>query len=277
MVLVIIRILHFFAVLSARFKSGTSTMVYTTGFIQLAHENNYWLLLFNINNPIMKNPETNSVIKVAIADDHTIFRTGIKTSLQARKDIQMVAEAENGMQLLNLLRHIQPDVILLDIQMPIMDGITALPEIKKLYPAVKVIMLSFLNDHSVISKMMEIGANSYITKESGAEAIYEAIRGVYENDFFFNDLTNKALLSGLRTKRTTETSMPQDVQLTDKEITILKLMCEEKSTKEIADIVDLSPRTVEAIRDKLKTKTGTKSMAGLVMYAVKAGLVEHHA
>jgi DNA-binding NarL/FixJ family response regulator len=222
----------------------------------------------------MKN-ETNSVIKVAIADDHTIFRTGIKTALQARKDIQMVAEAENGMQLLNLLRHIQPDVILLDIQMPIMDGITALPEIKKLYPGVKVIMLSFLNDHSVISKMMEIGANSYITKESGADMIYEAIKGVYEHDFYFNDLTNKALLSGLRTKRTAENTMPQDVHLTDKEIMILKLMCEEKSTKEIADIVDLSPRTVEAIRDKLKTKTGTKSMAGLVMYAVKAGLVEH--
>ena len=225
----------------------------------------------------MKNPETNTVIKVAIADDHTIFRTGIKTSLQARKDIQMVAEAENGMQLLNLLRHIQPDVILLDIQMPIMDGITALPEIKKLYPGVKVIMLSFLNDHSVISKMMEIGANSYITKESGAEMIYDAIKGVYENDFYFNDLTNKALLSGLRTKRTSENSLPQDVQLTEKEITILKLMCDEKSTKEIADMVDLSPRTVEAIRDKLKTKTGTKSMAGLVMYAVKAGLVEHQA
>ncbi len=221
----------------------------------------------------MKNE--NYVIKVAIADDHTIFRTGIKTALSARKDIQMVAEAENGMQLLNLLRHIQPDVILLDIQMPIMDGITALPEIKKLYPGVKVIMLSFLNDHSVISKMMEIGANSYITKESGAEMIYDAIKGVYENDFYFNDLTNKALLSGLRTKRSSESSMPQDVHLTDKEVTILKLMCEEKSTKEIADIVDLSPRTVEAIRDKLKTKTGTKSMAGLVMYAVKAGIVEH--
>jgi DNA-binding NarL/FixJ family response regulator len=163
--------------------------------------------------------------------------------------------------------------VLLDIQMPIMDGLTTLPEIKKLYPNVKVIMLSMHNDHSVISKMMEIGANSYLTKESGSEMIYEAIRAVYENDFFFNDLTNKALLSGLRTKRT-DSPTPADVQLTDKEVTILKLMCDEKSTKEIADIVDLSPRTVEAIRDKLKTKTGTKSMAGLVMYAVKAGLVE---
>ena len=127
----------------------------------------------------MKNHDPNAVIKVAIADDHALFRTGVKTTLQGRKDIQMVAEAENGMQLMNLLRHIQPDVVLLDIEMPIMDGLTTLPEIKKLYPGIKVIMLSFHNDHSVISKMMEIGANSYLAKESGAEMIYEAIRGVY--------------------------------------------------------------------------------------------------
>ena len=211
----------------------------------------------------MKNPD--SVIKVAIADDHALFRAGVKTFLSTRKDIQMVAEAENGMQLLNLLKHIQPDVVLLDIQMPIME---------KLYPDIKVIMLSMHNDHSMISRMMEIGANSYLTKESDSETIYDAIRTCHEQEFFFNDLTNKALLNGLRTKRNVEASMPQDVQLNDKEITILKLMCEEKSTKEIADIVDLSPRTVEAIRDKLKTKTGVKSMAGLVMYAVKAGIVE---
>jgi len=219
----------------------------------------------------MKNLD--AVIKVAIADDHALFRTGVKTSLSSRKDIQMIAEAENGMQLMNLLKHIKPDVILLDIHMPIMDGYTTLPEIKKLYPEMKVIMLSMNNDPSIITKMMEIGANSYLTKESDSETIYQAIRTCFEQEFFFNDLTNKALLNGLRTKRPQEAPM-QEVHLTDKEITILKLMCEEKSTKEIADIVDLSPRTVEAIRDKLKTKTGVKSMAGLVMYAVKAGIVE---
>ena len=218
----------------------------------------------------MKNLD--AVIKVAIADDHTLFRTGVKTSLSSRKDIQMVAEAENGMQLLNLLKHIKPDVVLLDIQMPIMDGLTTLPEIKKLYPDVKVIMLSMHNDHSMITRMMEIGANSYLTKESDSETIYQAIRTCFEQECFFNELTKKALLNGLRMKKPADVATP-DVHLTDKEITILKLMCEEKSTKEIADIVDLSPRTVEAIRDKLKTKTGTKSMAGLVMYAVKAGIV----
>jgi DNA-binding NarL/FixJ family response regulator len=219
----------------------------------------------------MKNLDT--VIKVAIADDHALFRTGVKTSLSSRKDIQMVAEAENGMQLLNLLKHIKPDVVLLDIQMPIMDGLTTLPEIKKLYPEVKVVMLSMHNDHSMITRMMEIGANSYLTKDSDSETIYQAIVTCYQQEFFFNELTNKALLNGLRQKKPAEMAAP-DVHLTDKEITILKLMCEEKSTKEIADMVDLSPRTVEAIRDKLKTKTGVKSMAGLVMYAVKAGIVE---
>lgn len=219
----------------------------------------------------MKNLDT--PIKVAIADDHALFRTGVKTSLSGHKDIQMVAEAENGMQLLNLLKHLKPDVILLDIHMPIMDGYTALPEIKKLYPDMKVIMLSMNNDPSIITRMMEIGANSYLTKESDSETIYHAIRTCFEQEFFFNDLTNKALLNGLRMKKPAEASTPE-VNLNDKEVTILKLMCEEKSTKEIADIVDLSPRTVEAIRDKLKTKTGVKSMAGLVMYAVKAGIVE---
>jgi len=219
----------------------------------------------------MKNLD--AIIKVAIADDHALFRTGVKTSLSQRKDIQMIAEAENGMQLLNLLKHIKPDVILLDIHMPIMDGYTTLPEIKKLYPEMKVIMLSMNNDPSIITKMMEIGANSYLTKESDSETIYQAIRTCFEQEFFFNDLTNKALLNGLRTKRPAEVMTPE-VNLTDKEVTILKLMCEEKSTKEIAEMVDLSPRTVEAIRDKLKTKTGVKSMAGLVMYAVKAGIVE---
>lgn len=223
----------------------------------------------------MKQYDPSRPIKVAIADDHALFRAGVKTALSVRKDIEMIAEADNGMQLLNLLKHIEPDVILLDIQMPLMDGITTLPEIRKLYPDIKVIILSMHNDHSMISKLMEVGANSYLTKNSDSETIYQAIKTCYEQEFFFNDLTNKALLSGLRTKKNDHS--PEDIQLNDKELRILKLMCEEKTTKEIADIVDISPRTVEAIRDKLKTKTGAKSMAGLVMYAVKNKLLEEGA
>lgn len=223
----------------------------------------------------MKQEETSGLIKVIIADDHALFRTGVKTTLSMRKDIKMIGEADNGAQLLTLLKVLQPDVILLDIQMPIMDGIATLPEIKELYPDIRVIMLTMHNDHSMISKLMELGANSYLTKNSDSEVIYEAVKTVYEQEYFFNALTNRALIDGLRTKRQAEAQLPVDTKLSEKEITILKLMCEEKSTKDIADLVFLSPRTVEAIRDKLKVKTGAKSMAGLVMYAVKAGIIEN--
>ncbi|MFT3702845.1 MAG: response regulator transcription factor [Agriterribacter sp.] len=223
----------------------------------------------------MKIQETGNQIKVIIADDHVLFRAGVKTALGLKKDIRLIGEADNGQQLLHLLKHLEPDVVLLDIQMPIMDGITTLPEIKKLYPHLRIIMLTMHNDHSMISKLMELGANAYLTKNSDSEVIYEAIKTCYANEYYFNDLTNKALLDGLRTKRSNDNYINAEVKLSDKEKHILKLMCEEKSTKEIADMVDLSPRTVEAIRDKLKSKTGVKSMAGLVMYAVKSGIIEN--
>ncbi|WP_152269059.1 response regulator transcription factor [Agriterribacter humi] len=223
----------------------------------------------------MKIQDSEASLKVIIADDHVLFRAGVKTALSLKKDIRIIGEADNGQQLLHLLKHLQPDVILLDIQMPIMDGITALPEIKKLYPEIRIIMLTMHNDHSMISRLMELGANAYLTKNSDSEVIYEAIKTCYTNEYYFNDLTNKALLDGLRTKRNADTFAPAEIKLSDKEKHILKLMCEEKSTKEIADMVDLSPRTVEAIRDKLKSKTGVKSMAGLVIYAIKSGIIEN--
>jgi DNA-binding NarL/FixJ family response regulator len=216
-------------------------------------------------------------IKVIIADDHVLYRAGVKTALSAKKDIQVIAEADNGMHLLNLIRSIPCDVILLDIQMPIMDGIAALPEIKKILPNVKVIMLTFVEDQSMITKLMELGANSYLTKTSDSEIIYEAIKTCYEQEYYFNSLTNQALLTNLKQRQAPQmnqqTAQQQDVQLSDKETTILRLMCEEKSTKEIADIVELSPRTVESIRDKLKVKTGAKSTAGLIMYAVRHKII----
>jgi DNA-binding NarL/FixJ family response regulator len=214
------------------------------------------------------------IIKVAIADDHALFRAGVRTALGAKRDIEMIAEADNGMQLLNLLRHIEPHVILLDIQMPVMDGIVTLPEIRKLYPQIKVIILSMHNDHSMISKLMEVGANSYLTKNSASETIYQAIRTVYEQEFCFNELTNKALLSGLRLKNEESHDITK-MQLTDKEIHVLRLLCNDHTTKGIANQLDISPRTVEAMRDKLKQKTGAKSTAGLVMYATKTGIIDN--
>lgn len=219
--------------------------------------------------------ENGNVINVIIADDHVLYRAGVKAALSAKRDIKVIAEADNGSHLLMLLKGIRADVVLLDIQMPIMDGITTLAELKKLYPEIKVIMLTMMDDHSMITRLMELGANSYLTKTSDSEIIYEAIKTCHEQEYYFNSLTNKALLNNLRQKNLVmpEKSIQEDARLSEKEITVLKLMCEEKSTREIAQAVELSPRTVEAIRDKLKTKTGSKSTAGLIMYAVKHKLL----
>ena len=217
----------------------------------------------------------NTTISVVIADDHVLYRAGVKTALSSKKDIKIIAEADNGSHLLMLLKTIQPDVILLDIQMPIMDGVTTLPEIKKLYPNIKIIMLTMMDDHSMITKLMELGANSYLSKTSDSEIIYEAIKTCHEKEYYFNSLTNQALLTNLKQRNAPlpHKLMTEDARLSEKELTVLKLMCEEKSTREIAEAVELSPRTVEAMRDKLKTKTGAKSTAGLIMYAVKHKLI----
>jgi DNA-binding NarL/FixJ family response regulator len=139
----------------------------------------------------MKNLKSGNVIKVTIADDHILFRYGVKSSISSYKDIQMVAEAENGIQLLSILNCIQTDIVLLDIKMPIMDGLATLQEIKKLYPKLKVIMLSMHNDYTFISHVMKFGANGYLTKDSGIEKIYQAVKEVYENEFFFSEYHNK--------------------------------------------------------------------------------------
>ena len=224
----------------------------------------------------MTNENMNEPIKIIICDDHVLYRAGVKTALSAKKDVKVVAEADNGMHLLNMLKMIPVDVILLDIQMPIMDGITALPEIKKLYPNVRIIMLTMMDDHSMITKLMEIGANSYLSKTSDSEIIYEAIKTCHSDEYYFNTLTNQALLTNLKQRNVQMPAQLQnaDAQLNDKETMILRLMCEEKSTKEIADLVELSPRTVEALRDKLKVKTGAKTTAGLILYAVKHKIIE---
>ena len=110
-----------------------------------------------------------------------------------------------------------------------------LPEVKKILPNTKIIMLTMNDDVSMISKLMEIGANSYLTKDSDSETIYEAIKTVHTKEYFFNDYTNKAMLNGLRSRRVVEIPIADDAELSEKEMQVLKLMCDEKSTKEIAE------------------------------------------
>ncbi len=132
-------------------------------------------------------------IKVIIADDHVLYRAGVRAACSAKKDIRFLSEAENGRHLLQLLKSMRPDVILLDIQMPVMDGIATLPEIKKAYPGIKVIMLTMMDDQSMIRTLMALGANSYLTKMSDAEIIYQTIKTCYEQGVCFNSFTDRVL------------------------------------------------------------------------------------
>jgi DNA-binding NarL/FixJ family response regulator len=185
------------------------------------------------------------VIKIIIADDHVLFRAGVKNALSAKKDIKFIGEAENGSHLLHLLKGIRPDVILLDIQMPVMDGMATLPEIKKLYPEIKVIMLTMMDDQSMIIKLMELGANSYLTKMSDSEIIYETIKTCYEKEFCFNSLTNRALLNNLHQKSTSVNLQQEYANPREKEIILPGLISEEKSNDKIRERVDVSARSNE--------------------------------
>jgi DNA-binding NarL/FixJ family response regulator len=140
------------------------------------------------------------VITVIIADDHTLFREGIKAALAHKKDIKIVGEAENGLQLLHMLKHNIPDIVLLDIQMPLMDGITALSTIRKLNNKdLKIIMLSMHNESSIVSLLMATGANAYLNKTADPESIYQAIKTCYAKSYYFNELTNMSMLEKIRT------------------------------------------------------------------------------
>ena len=137
--------------------------------------------------------ESGEVIKLIITDDHLLYRVAVQIALSSKKDIKVIAEAGDGSELLNLLKTQQPDVILLDVQMPVMDGIATLPKIKKLYPNIRVIMFSMIDDQSMITKLMELGANSYLIKTSDPEIIYKAIKTCYEQESYFDSLTNTPL------------------------------------------------------------------------------------
>lgn len=130
----------------------------------------------------MKACLTRHIIKIALVDDHKILKEGIKRVLSFYEDVEVIAEADNGKQLLNILLQTKPDVILLDLQMPVMDGITTLPEIRRMYPHIKVIIFSMHNDGPIIAKLLKIGAHSYLLKDSDPSTIYATIKSCYQDD-----------------------------------------------------------------------------------------------
>lgn len=213
-------------------------------------------------------------IKVSIADDHKIFRDGIKMALKDREYLKILWEAEDGRDLMHKLKLKQPDVLLMDIRMPEVDGVNAIGMIRKEYDNIKIIVLTMYDDQEMITKMMEMGANAYLTKTTDPEEIYQAILTCMNDDFYFNDLVNKAVLLKLQHKKAVKQFYPNPVKFSEKEIKILKCIAEDKTTEEISKEVFLSPRTIETIRQNMKQKVGAKTIAGLVMYAMRNKLLE---
>jgi len=214
------------------------------------------------------------MIKVAIADDHKIFRDGIKMALSGKEYLKIIWEAEDGKDLIHKMKIKLPDVLLMDIRMPEMDGINAISLLRKEYEEVRIIVLTMYDDQEMISKMMEMGANAYLTKTTDPEEIYNAILTCMNDDFYFNDLLNKAVLMKLQQKKTTRQFYPNPIKFNEKEISILKLIAQDKTTEEISREVFLSPRTIETIRQNMKTKVGAKTIAGLVMYGMRNKLID---
>lgn len=208
--------------------------------------------------------QTTTPIRLIVTDDHSLFRNGVKAALQHREGIEIIGEAIHGQDLLNQLLYLQPDIILLGISMPVMDGLTALPLIRKRYPHIKVIMLSMHNDPGIICRAIELGASTYLTKESGAEKIYQTILECRQRWFYINDIVRNAIIK--RNPAELNTGISSDPQLNEKEIAILKLLGENKSVDEIAKAIDLSTRTVDAILEKLKKRAGTDSIEELISF-----------
>jgi len=218
------------------------------------------------------NPD--DIIKVAIADDHKIFRDGIKMALSGKKYLRIIWEAEDGKDLMHKMRLKMPDVLLMDIRMPEMDGVNAISLLRKEFEQVKVIVLTMYDDQEMITRMMEMGANAYLTKTSDPEEIYNAILTCMNDDFYFNDLVNRAVLLKLQQKRPQRPHFASSVTFTEKELRILRVIADDKTTEENSKEVYLSPRTVETIRQNMKTKVGARTIAGLVMYAMRNKLLD---
>jgi len=215
-----------------------------------------------------------SKIKIAIADDYKIFREGLKVGLSADDSLEIIAEADNGEDLIKALETSSPDVIIMDLKMPIMDGMEATKIVRKKYPAMKVLVVSMYEDDKFIIHLMENGANGYLLKNAEPDEIRRSIYAVHENGYYFNDLVNKALLKKLVLKNNFKPSFNQNIDLTEREQEVLKMICEEKTAAEIAKEIFLSPRSVEGIRQRLIEKIGVRNTAGLVMFAVKNGIVD---
>lgn len=212
----------------------------------------------------------NKLIRVALADDHTMFRKGIVGLLKSSGKFEVVAEAGNGSELIELIGALDqhPDVCLLDVNMPVLDGYDTLIALKKKYPLMKFLALTMYDHEFIIIKMLRNGANGYLLKEDDPDELKRAIEYIYHKDFYHSELVSGRLISILK-----QGVDYNQVLLSSNEQVFLEYCCTELTYKEIAEKMKLSVRTVEGYRDSLFDRLNVKSRTGLVIYALKHGIV----
>ncbi len=214
------------------------------------------------------------IINVAIADDHKIFRKGVIHSMRPYTNIRFIMEADNGEDLIQKIPEFLPDVVLCDLKMPIKDGIDATKIITKNYPNIRVIILTMYEDERFVGHLMDCGAAGYLLKSTEPSEIKRALMDVMRTGFYLNPFVNKVLIKKNYGKQKFNPSLTSEVLLSDREKEALTLVCMEFTAAEIALKMNISTRTVEAIKDRLMERFGVKNSVGLVFYAMKNQLID---
>lgn len=215
-------------------------------------------------------------IQIAIADDEALFRKGLGMLLEDYQDLSIVLEAENGQDLLNQLYSTQdlPDVLLLDMKMPVLNGVETAKLMREHFPDIPIIILSTHFSKAFILNMIEMGAASYLPKNTDPDEVVETIKSVLTKGFYYTNEVMQIIREDFMNKNQPKVKVAQAADITTREKEVLQLICEEYTTSEIADKLYISPRTVEGHRNNLLSKLGCRNMAGLVVNAIHLGLVK---
>ena len=217
-------------------------------------------------------PRPAAPIRLALVDDQKLFRGGLKMILAGDEAIEVVFEASNGEQFFERLAFEPVDVVILDVEMPKMDGTEVLQKLRAEHdPEIKVVMLTMHDSDRLINHLMQLGANGFLLKDENPEVVIEAVHQVAEDGIYFRDYVSRALLKGNRAQAKPGGFLGP--KISDRELEVLQLICQELTSKEIAEKLFLSVRTVEGHRRSLQEKTGSRNLVGLVLYAVRNGLV----
>ncbi|EDP95984.1 response regulator transcription factor [Kordia algicida OT-1] len=217
------------------------------------------------------------MIKIAIADDEALFRAGMSFILTRVKNFEIVFEAENGSDLLDKLKNSKekPDVVLMDLKMPLLNGVESTKILQKEYPEIKVIAVTSYDGKSFITNMIDVGASSYLLKNTSPKIVVHTINEVHAKGFYYDERVLKIIHENLLSAKSKRIKSDLDNNLlTKREKEILELICNQYTTNEIAEKLFISPRTVEGHRNNLLLKTESKNVAGLVIYGIQKKLIE---